>query len=68
MMQFILEFDMMPDFTKNAGDIVDDTIDQSFYEGVDAFVTAIKQATSSKYTTENRLGITEEKRLTLVKR
>jgi len=68
MMQFILEFDMMPDFTKNAGDIVDDTIDQSFYGGVDAFVTAIKQATSSKYTTENRLGITEEKRLTLVKR
>ena len=52
---------VMHGFTGKVGDIVDRTIDQPFYEDIDAFVSTMQQATISNYTTQNRLGITEEK-------
>ncbi|WP_405101014.1 HNH/ENDO VII family nuclease [Oceanobacillus sp. FSL H7-0719] len=52
--------EVMRDFTGKVGDIVDRTIDQPFYEDIDAFVSAMQQATISKYTTKNRIGLTDE--------
>lgn len=53
---------VMHNFTGKVGDIVERTIDQPFYEDIDAFVEAMQQATISNYTTKNRLGIEEEKK------
>ncbi len=50
----------MHDFTGKVGDIVDRTIDQPFYEDIDAFVSSMQQATISNYTTKNRIGATDE--------
>ncbi|WP_234448071.1 HNH endonuclease [Virgibacillus salexigens] len=54
------DFQVMHDFTGKVGDIVDRTMDQPFYEDIDAFVSAMKEATISNYTTKNRIGATEE--------
>ncbi|MFU0791779.1 MAG: PT-TG domain-containing protein [Virgibacillus proomii] len=55
------DFKVLHDFTGKVGDIVDRTIDQPFYEDIDAFVTAMREATISNYTTKNRIHATEEK-------
>ena len=53
------DFDLLHSFTGKVGDIVDRTIDQPFYEDMDAFVEAMRDLTISNYTTRNRIGATE---------
>ncbi|WP_082025073.1 hypothetical protein, partial [Neobacillus jeddahensis] len=53
------DFEILHDFAGKVGDIVDRTIDQPFYEDMDAFVEAMRDLSISNYTTENRLGVTE---------
>lgn len=53
------DFKVLHKFTGKVGDIVDRTIDQPFYEDIDGFMAAIRDASISNYTTENRIGATE---------
>jgi predicted ribonuclease toxin of YeeF-YezG toxin-antitoxin module len=53
------DFQVLHSFSGKVGDIVDRTIDQPFYEDMDAFVAAMQEATISNYTTKNRIGTTE---------
>ena len=53
------DFKVIHSFTGKVGDIVDRTIDQPFYEDMDAFVEAMRDLTISNYTTKNRMGVTE---------
>lgn len=53
------DFKVLHSFTGKVGDIVDRTIDQPFYEDMDAFVEAMRDLTISNYTTTNRVGATE---------
>ncbi|KYC98002.1 TNT domain-containing protein [Heyndrickxia sporothermodurans] len=55
------DFEVLHRFTGKVGDIVDRTIDQPFYEDIDAFVEAMRDLTPSNYTTKNRIGATEVK-------
>ncbi|WP_328797793.1 polymorphic toxin type 15 domain-containing protein [Heyndrickxia sporothermodurans] len=52
---------MLHRFTGKVGDIVDRTIDQPFYEDIDAFVESMRDLSISNYTTKNRVGATEVK-------
>ncbi|PGY08845.1 hypothetical protein COE25_19290 [Bacillus sp. AFS031507] len=53
------DFEILHNFTGKVGEIVDRTIDQPFYEDMDAFVEAMRDLTISNYTTINRVGATE---------
>ena len=53
------DFDVLHNFSGKVGDIVDRTIDQPFYEDMDAFVAAMRDLSISNYTTTNRIGATE---------
>jgi hypothetical protein len=53
------KFEVLYRYTDKVDDIVDRTIDQPFYEDMDAFVSAMEEATISKYKTKNRIGATE---------
>ncbi|MGJ7913484.1 hypothetical protein [Neobacillus sp. LXY-1] len=53
------DFEVLHRFAGKVGDIVDRTIDQPFYEDMDAFVEAMRDLTISNYTTKNRIGSTE---------
>jgi predicted ribonuclease toxin of YeeF-YezG toxin-antitoxin module len=53
------DFEILHSFTGKVGDIVDRTMDQPFYEDMDAFVEAMRDLSISNYTTTNRLGVTE---------
>jgi predicted ribonuclease toxin of YeeF-YezG toxin-antitoxin module len=53
------DFQVLHRFSGKVGDIVDRTIDQPFYENMDAFVAAMQEASISNYTTKNRIGATE---------
>jgi hypothetical protein len=53
------DFKILHSFSGKVGDIVDRTIDQPFYEDMDAFVEAMRDLKISNYTTKNRLGVTE---------
>lgn len=53
------DFEILHSFTGKVGEIVDRTIDQPFYEDMDAFVEAMRDLTISNYTTGNRIGVTE---------
>ncbi|MEH7085950.1 hypothetical protein V7139_24880 [Neobacillus drentensis] len=53
------DFQVLHSFTGKVGEIVDRTIDQPFYEDMDAFVEAMRNLTISSYTTTNRVGATE---------
>ena len=53
------DFEVLHSFTGKVGDIVDRTIDQPFYEDMDAFVEAMRDLTISSYKTTNRIGATE---------
>ncbi len=53
------KFEVLYRFTGKVGDIVDRRIDQPFYEDMDAFVSAMEEATISKYKTTNRIGATQ---------
>lgn len=53
------DFQVLHRFSGKVGNIVDRTIDQPFYEDMDAFVAAMRVATISNYKTTNRIGATE---------
>ena len=53
------DFDVLHNFSGKVGDIVDRTIDQPFYEDMDAFVATMRDLSISNYTTTNRIGATE---------
>jgi hypothetical protein len=53
------DFEVLHRFTGKVGDIVDRTIDQPFYEDMDAFVESMRDISISNYTTKNRIGATE---------
>ena len=53
------DFEVLYRFTGKVGDIVDRTIDQPFYEDIDAFVTEIRELSISNYKTKNRIGVTD---------
>ncbi|NRD80988.1 hypothetical protein HPT25_27070 [Bacillus sp. BRMEA1] len=55
------DFEVLHSFTGKVGDIVDRTIDEPFYEEIDAFVEAMRDLDISTYTTTNRIGATETK-------
>ncbi|PTY87681.1 HNH endonuclease [Heyndrickxia sporothermodurans] len=59
--QLYEDFEVLHRFTGKVGDIVDRTIDQPFYEDIDAFVEAMRDLSISNYTTKNRVGATEVK-------
>ncbi|MGE6257034.1 hypothetical protein ACQKCU_03830 [Heyndrickxia sporothermodurans] len=59
--QLYEDFEVLHRFTGKVGDIVDRTIDQPFYEDIDAFVEAMRDLTPSNYTTKNRIGATDVK-------
>ncbi|QTN00538.1 hypothetical protein ERJ70_15285 [Sediminibacillus dalangtanensis] len=54
------DFKVLHDFSGKVGDIVDRTIDAPFHEDIDAFVTTMRDATISNYTTKNRIDATEQ--------
>ncbi|WP_246823379.1 CdiA family toxin C-terminal domain-containing protein [Terribacillus saccharophilus] len=53
------DFKVLEDFSGNVGDIVEDTIDQPFYEDIDTFVQKVRDSSISNYTTSNHIGATE---------
>ncbi len=53
------DFEILHSFTGKVGEIVDRTIDQPFYQDMDAFVEAMRNLTISNYTATNRMGMTE---------
>ena len=53
------DFEVLYRFTGKVGDIVDRTIDQPFYEDIDAFVTEVRELSISNYKTKNRIGVTD---------
>lgn len=55
------DFEVLHSFAGKVGDIVDRTIDEPFYKGMDAFVEAMRDLDISKITTKNRIGATETK-------
>jgi len=48
-------------FSADVGTIVEDTIDQPFYEDIDEFVQTVRDASISNYTTKNHIGAVEVK-------
>jgi hypothetical protein len=52
------DFKALHRFTGKVGDIVDRTIDQPFYEDIDAFVAEVQQLSISNYKTKNRIDVT----------
>ncbi|MFB6468864.1 hypothetical protein ACE38V_19085 [Cytobacillus sp. Hz8] len=55
------DFDILHSFSGIVGEIVDRTIDEPFYQDMDAFVEAIRNIDPMKYKTKNRIGATEIK-------
>ncbi|MFP7253916.1 EndoU domain-containing protein [Terribacillus goriensis] len=53
------DFKVLEDYSGSVGDIVEDTIDQPFYEDIDAFVQQVRDSSISNYTTSNHIGATE---------
>ena len=53
------DFKVLHRFTGKVGEIVDRTIDQPFYDDIDAFVAEVQELSISNYKTKNRIGITK---------
>src|SRR5690625_2248256 len=56
--QLFNDFKEMHRFTGQVGAIVDDVIDQRFYEDIDAFIESIRNLQIEDYKTTNRIGAT----------
>ncbi|WP_439443251.1 hypothetical protein ACSMFR_12685 [Listeria aquatica] len=52
------DFEVLYDFAGEAGNLVEDKIDQPFYEALDEFVEGMRDLDASKFTTKNRIGAT----------
>ncbi|WP_051748072.1 TNT domain-containing protein [Terribacillus saccharophilus] len=53
------DFKVLEDYSGSVGDIVEDKIDQPFYEDIDEFVQKVRDSSISNYTTKNHIGATE---------
>lgn len=53
------DFKELHGYTKEVGTIVDDVIDQRFYEDMDAFVESMRDLHIGDYKTDNRIGATQ---------
>ncbi|WP_244169927.1 MULTISPECIES: glycohydrolase toxin TNT-related protein [Listeria] len=53
------DFEVLHDFAGEVGGIVNDKIDQPFYEVLDEFVEGMRDLDASKVTTKNRIGSTK---------
>lgn len=53
------DFKVLHHFSGKVSDIVNRTIDEPFYQDMDAFVESIRNLSISTYTTTNRIGATE---------
>ncbi|WP_255248234.1 TNT domain-containing protein [Terribacillus saccharophilus] len=53
------DFKVLEDYSGSVGDIVEDKIDQPFYEDIDEFVQKVRDSSISNYTTKNHIGVTE---------
>ncbi|WP_160724835.1 hypothetical protein [Bacillus sp. USDA818B3_A] len=53
------DFEVLHSFTGRVGDIVDRTIDEPFFQDMDAFVEAMRDLTIANYTAKNRIGATD---------
>ncbi|MFS0560820.1 hypothetical protein AB1K91_08760 [Terribacillus sp. 179-K 1B1 HS] len=53
------DFKVLEDYSGSVGDIVEDNIDQPFYEDIDEFVQKVRDSSISNYTTKNHIGATE---------
>ncbi|MHC5319547.1 ribonuclease YeeF family protein [Listeria kieliensis] len=53
------DFEVLHDFAGEAGELVNDKIDQPFYEALDEFVEGMRDLDASKFTTKNRIGATK---------
>ncbi len=53
------DFEVLYDFAGEAGSLVEDKIDQPFYEALDEFVEGMRDLDASKFTTKNRIGATK---------
>lgn len=51
------DFDILHSFSGKVGEIVDRTIDEPFYQDIDAFVEAIRNIDPMKYATKNRITL-----------
>ncbi|MHC5280191.1 DNA/RNA non-specific endonuclease [Listeria kieliensis] len=52
------DFEVLYDFAGEAGSLVEDKIDQPFFEALDEFVEGMRDLDASKFTTKNRIGAT----------
>ncbi|SNZ14025.1 A nuclease family of the HNH/ENDO VII superfamily with conserved AHH [Terribacillus aidingensis] len=59
--QLYNDYRVLEKFTAKVGNIVEDTIDQPFYEDIDKFVHTVRDASISNYTTKNHIGAVEVK-------
>ncbi|MED4322126.1 hypothetical protein P9232_11775, partial [Weizmannia sp. CD-2023] len=50
------DFKVLYDFAGKVGDIVDRTIDEPFYQDIDAFATAMRDLSITDVKTKNRIG------------
>jgi Novel toxin 15 len=57
--QLYKDYKVLEKFTAKVGNIVEDTIDQPFYEDIDKFVHTVRDASISNYTTKNHIGAVE---------
>src|SRR5690625_7068331 len=57
--QLFNDFNQLETYTGQVGAIVDDVIDQRFYEDIDSFVESIQQLQIDNFTTKNRIGATQ---------
>ncbi|MFC4620337.1 TNT domain-containing protein [Camelliibacillus cellulosilyticus] len=55
------DYCVLYDFAKNAGELVDDIIDEPFYKDMDDFVEEMEHLSIETYTTKNRIGVKETK-------
>ncbi|MGJ8731234.1 TNT domain-containing protein [Listeria aquatica] len=53
------DFEVLHDFAGEAGELVNNKIDQPFYEALDEFVESMRDLDASKFTTKNRIGATK---------
>ncbi|WP_193352499.1 phosphoserine aminotransferase [Heyndrickxia coagulans] len=53
------DFKVLYDFAGKVGDIVDRTIDEPFYQDIDAFATAMRDLSITDVKTKNRIGAKE---------
>jgi hypothetical protein len=55
------DYAVLQEYSKKVGDLIEEKIDQPFYEDMDEFVETMRDATISNYSTTNRIDAKEER-------